>query len=88
VLDLRDFVGEPLDAVSPLPRAPERVRPLADAERDHLTLVLEHAGWRIEGVRGAARLLGLQPSTMRAKMRKLGIQRPVRTVETIGLSPT
>ena len=90
VMDLREFVGEPLDAPAPPMRVAERVRPLADAERDHMTFVLEHAAWRIEGPRGAARMLGLQPSTMRAKMRKLGILRPPKagTGETGELRPT
>ena len=38
--------------------------------------VLETVGWRIEGVAGAAQVLGLRPSTLRTRMRKLGIQRP------------
>jgi transcriptional regulator with GAF, ATPase, and Fis domain len=79
VVDLSDFIGEPVDASEARPRTPDRVRPLVEAERDHMRLVLEYAAWRIEGVGGAAQLLGLQPSTLRAKMRKLGIQRPQRT---------
>jgi hypothetical protein len=31
--------------------------------------------WRIEGRRGAAELLGLKPSTLRSRLRKLGIRR-------------
>jgi Bacterial regulatory protein, Fis family len=49
---------------------------MIDAERDHLKFVLEHARWRIEGLAGAAEILGLHPSTLRSKMRKLGIARP------------
>ena len=49
---------------------------MIDAERDHLRLVLEHTRWRIEGPAGAAHVLGLRPSTLRSKMRKLGIVRP------------
>jgi transcriptional regulator with GAF, ATPase, and Fis domain len=78
VLDLSGFAGEPIDALDPPARPVDRVRPLVDAERDHMRLVLEYAGWRIEGRSGAAHLLGLQPSTLRAKMRKLGIFRPAQ----------
>lgn len=49
---------------------------LVDIEREHILKTLHKAGWRIEGDKGAARLLGLNPSTMRARMRKLGIKRP------------
>jgi len=75
VLDLTDFVGEPLDVDSSA-RAPDGSRSLVDVERDHIQLVLETVGWRIEGAAGAAQVLGLRPSTLRTRMRKLGIQRP------------
>jgi transcriptional regulator with GAF, ATPase, and Fis domain len=45
-------------------------------ERDHILAVLTQARWRIEGEGGAALLLGLKPSTLRARMRKLGLVRP------------
>ncbi|MGC1456253.1 MAG: helix-turn-helix domain-containing protein [Nitrospirota bacterium] len=44
-------------------------------ERDHILQALEKAGWRIEGKKGAAALLGLNPSTLRGRMRKDGIRR-------------
>jgi DNA-binding protein Fis len=37
--------------------------------------VLQKTGWRIEGEKGAATLLGLNPSTLRARMRKYGMRR-------------
>ena len=48
---------------------------LADVERAHIIRILQARGWRIEGVRGAAAALGLKPSTLRSRMRKLGIHR-------------
>jgi transcriptional regulator with GAF, ATPase, and Fis domain len=51
------------------------VRPFAEMERLYLLQVLEQAGWRIEGAGGAADLLGLNPSTLRSRMRKLDIKR-------------
>ncbi len=51
------------------------VKALADLEQDHILQVLKETGWRIEGKNGAALLLGLNPSTLRARMRKYGIRR-------------
>jgi formate hydrogenlyase transcriptional activator len=48
---------------------------LADAERQAIHRALEAARWRISGSDGAARLLGLPPTTLHAKMKKLGIRR-------------
>jgi|GEM_PF-656141 len=45
-------------------------------EREHILKALQEVGWRIEGHKGAAQLLGLKPNTMRARMKKLGIMRP------------
>ena len=49
---------------------------LDEVDRSYVLQVLELAGWRIEGERGAAELLGLHPNTLRFRMRKLGIERP------------
>ncbi len=40
---------------------------------DHLVRVLKKAGGKINGPQGAAELLGVNPSTLRSKMKKLGI---------------
>lgn len=45
-------------------------------ERDHIVSVLEGARWKISGTGGAAARLGVPPSTLRSKMKKLGIERP------------
>jgi len=50
-----------------------RIITLKDAERQHITKVLERTTWRIKGPHGAAELLGLKPSTLYTKMNKLGI---------------
>jgi transcriptional regulator with GAF, ATPase, and Fis domain len=49
---------------------------LEAVERRHLLLVLERQGWVIGGPQGAAAILGLNASTLRSRMQKLGIQRP------------
>jgi PAS domain S-box-containing protein len=51
------------------------VKALAALEREHILQVLQRTGWRVEGKSGAALLLGLNPSTLRARMRKYGIRR-------------
>jgi transcriptional regulator with GAF, ATPase, and Fis domain len=48
---------------------------LRDLERSNLLLALERSQWRISGRDGAATLLGLSPSTLRDRMRALGIER-------------
>jgi formate hydrogenlyase transcriptional activator len=47
-------------------------------EREYITGVLVDKGWKVKGETGAAKALGLQPSTLRTRMEKLGIKRPVR----------
>jgi len=49
---------------------------LLEIERRHILQTLQETGWRIEGPRGAAQILRMHPSTIRARMKKLGIQRP------------
>jgi formate hydrogenlyase transcriptional activator len=48
---------------------------LQEVERAHIRRVLEGTRWVIEGERGAARLLGLNPSTLRGRLRKLAIRK-------------
>jgi transcriptional regulator with GAF, ATPase, and Fis domain len=48
---------------------------LEEIERNHIQRMLNTTLWRIEGRRGAAELLGLKPSTLRSRLRKLGIRR-------------
>jgi transcriptional regulator with GAF, ATPase, and Fis domain len=51
---------------------------LEDLERSHILQVLQQTGWRIEGSKGAAMILGLNPSTLRSRLLKLGIRRMER----------
>jgi len=48
---------------------------LEEVERRHIVSVLESTRWVIEGDKGAARILGLNPSTLRGRLRKLGIRK-------------
>jgi formate hydrogenlyase transcriptional activator len=56
-------------------QAAQDCKALVDIERDHIFQTLEKTGWRIEGEKGAATLLGINPSTLRSRMRKNGIHR-------------
>jgi formate hydrogenlyase transcriptional activator len=49
-------------------------------ERNHILEVLMQTNWRIEGSDGAAALLNLNPSTLRSRMKKLGVQRSTQAV--------
>jgi formate hydrogenlyase transcriptional activator len=49
---------------------------LQELERDYIRTVLENNHWKIEGRSGAAAHLGLKPSTLRFRMKKLDIKRP------------
>jgi PAS domain S-box-containing protein len=44
--------------------------------RGHILAALEKSGWVIDGPRGAAKILGLHPNTLRSRMKKLSIVRP------------
>ena len=57
----------------PLPAAS-----LEDVERAHILRVLAETNGIIEGPRGAARILGLHPNTLRFRLQKLGIKNPRR----------
>jgi len=53
------------------------VATLEEAERQHILRALRQTEWRIAGPRGAAALLGMKRTTLQARIRKLGIRRPV-----------
>jgi len=48
---------------------------MVDVERTHILRILHANEWRIEGPSGAARALGMRPSTLRSRMRRLGLKR-------------
>jgi len=50
---------------------------LEEAERQHIMRALRQTEWRIAGARGAATILGMKRTTLQARMRKLGIRRPI-----------
>lgn len=49
---------------------------LSSIEHDHIKSVLNQTDWLISGKKGAAKILGVPPSTLRSRMKKLGIEHP------------
>ena len=70
-LELGDWLHRPGGSPSA-----SRIPRLDELQRTHILKVLELTGWRVGGERGAARVLGLKPTTLRARMDKLRISRP------------
>ena len=48
---------------------------LEEVERNYIKRVLDDVDWVIEGASGAAAILDMKPSTLRNRMRKLGIEK-------------
>jgi transcriptional regulator with GAF, ATPase, and Fis domain len=61
-------------------------RTFRDSERALILQTLQAAGWVVGGANGAAARLDLPRTTLIAKMKKLGISRPVRSSEIKGFS--
>ncbi len=70
---LDPIVSEPIDVPG------SSAATMVDVERAHILRTLQCSSWRIEGPRGAANVLGMKSSTLRSRMRRLGILR-ARTV--------
>jgi formate hydrogenlyase transcriptional activator len=78
--DLLPVTGEAAqrDTTSALGVASSSPNTLENVERSHILQVLQETRGVIEGPRGAARILNLHPNTLRSRMKKLGIERPVQ----------
>ena len=53
---------------------------LRDNERRHILWALEKTGWKVRGAGGTAQLLDLPASTLAFRMKKLGIERPKKSL--------
>jgi len=69
-LRLVDELKKPFKDFSTGPKTLEAV------ERDHIIRILEQTQWKVSGKNSATEILGLNRSTLRARMRKLGIHQP------------
>jgi DNA-binding NtrC family response regulator len=70
-LELGEWFSIPKDTASSAAHIPT----LEELQREHIMTALELTGWRVSGEKGAARLLGIKPTTLEARMKKLGIRR-------------
>ena len=59
-------------------RALRTKRQLREIERETIIHALQQANWKVAGEEGAARAMGVPPSTLASRMKAFGIQRPVR----------
>jgi len=77
VLSPGEVLDAPVDLMAPR-SAPEAPPPqsLEDAERRHIETVLASTRWVVEGPKGAAGILQMNPSTLRSLMKRLAIRRP------------
>lgn len=69
-----------------LPASPSR-NP-AHVDRAAMIRALEDSGWRIKGAGNAAERLGLKPSTLRYRMKVLGVRRPTANRRVVESRPT
>jgi transcriptional regulator with GAF, ATPase, and Fis domain len=69
--------GDTLQVETPSARRTRAVHnTLKENEREQILRVIRETGWRIRGNGGAAELLDIKPTTLEARMAKLGIKRP------------
>ena len=76
VLCSGDTLDMPLLVAEAVTPVANHSRSLEATERAHIQSVLASTGWVIEGPNGAAAILKLNPSTLRSRMRRLGLKRP------------
>lgn len=67
----------PNQSTAPAAGRQEQIKTMTENEQDHLLSALERSNWKIEGNGGAAELLGLKASTLRSRMKKLGIEKKI-----------
>ena len=67
-------LGDWLQATGKPPGAAGKLT-MEEVEKNHIIEVLELTDWRVSGQKGAAGILGLKPTTLEARMKKLGIER-------------
>jgi len=72
----RNLQVETADEPIPTPKITNSVETLEDIQRQHIIRVLTQTFWRVEGAQGAAAILGMNPGTLRSRMKRFGIHRP------------
>jgi PAS domain S-box-containing protein len=59
-----------------IPNMDDKFEFLEKVEKNYIIKVLQKTGWKISGDKGAADILGLKPTTLESRMKKLNIHRP------------
>ncbi len=75
VLRLPESIGADLPRPDPTAESPDDLVTLEEVESRHILKALETTGWRISGDKGAAKILDINPSTLRNRMKKLGLNK-------------
>lgn len=73
---------EPIDwlsSASGKPQGDGKIPTLEEMERQYIVDILEQTNWRVSGANAAAEILGLKPTTLEARMKKLGIERKAKS---------
>jgi len=78
--DLPIAISEPRPSAISAPGDEEEPQFLTEPElqrreRDNLLVVLEKTAWKIKGPDGAAELLGVKPTTLLSRIKKMGLRR-------------
>jgi PAS domain S-box-containing protein len=68
-------LDELLSKSSPASAGTNSIVTLTEHEKQHILAALNQTGWRVSGEHGAAKLLDIKPTTLEARMHKLGINR-------------
>ena len=76
LLEIGDALDAPAPRLAPETGSPGGPKTLVQLEHDHIVATLDSLSWKVEGGGGAAEVLGINPSTLRTRMRKHGIRRP------------
>ena len=56
-----------------------QLKSMAQQEKEHIISILAHCNWKLNGKGGAAELLEMNSSTLRSRMKKLGIDKRLLT---------
>ena len=54
---------------------PLNIKPILEVEKNHISYILNMTNWRIRGKAGAAEILGLKPTSLESRLKRLGIKR-------------
>jgi PAS domain S-box-containing protein len=69
------LIGPPTPGAQAEQPKPPGPTAMSETEKSHIQKALQECKWRVEGPSGAAALLEMKPSTLRSRMKKLGIER-------------